>query len=78
MKVINGAIEIMVIVMIRKGLGPDYAPKERIAYLDDVDTETSESDLKTMAVRQVEAKLYASEDYPLYGKNWYIKDVYQI
>lgn len=68
--------EFNVEVLIRKGLGPDWIRKNFPVGFDDVPEDLTESDLRQMAIRDVESKLYNSEDYKDYGKNWKIIEVY--
>jgi hypothetical protein len=63
---------------IRKGLGPEWVSKTHESTFDDIDPETPEFDLKRMAVYELETRLRASEDYPLYGKNWNIAEVNEV
>ncbi|MEM1323647.1 MAG: hypothetical protein AAGG75_25525 [Bacteroidota bacterium] len=63
-------------VEIRKGLGPEWVTKNFIQAYDDVPEEVPESEVKKWAVADTEKALYNSEDYPWYGKNWIIVDVY--
>lgn len=69
--------EFIVEVSIRKGLGPEWVTKNFPVGFDDVDPGVPEYHLKQMAIREVESKLYNSEDYPYYGKNWSIIEVHR-
>lgn len=60
---------------IRKGLGPDTFLKDIGVFFDDLDPETSKSELNQMAINEAELQLYKSEDYHYYGKNWHVVDV---
>jgi hypothetical protein len=61
--------------MIRKGLGPEYKEKVIEVGLDDIEPDTSDAELKSMAKLEAESYLSKSEDYPLYGKNWYVGEI---
>lgn len=70
--------ELIVSVSIRKGLGPEWFTKNFSVGFDDLPEETTSYEVRQMAIREVEEKLYGSEDYPRYGKNWVIQDVESI
>ena len=63
-------------VCIVKGLGPDTFNKVFEVAFHDIEPGTSDYDIKQMAQKEVETKLYKSEDYPLYGKNWEVVGIY--
>lgn len=60
---------------LRKGLGPEWVDKTIFVGLDDVDPETTEFELKQMAINEAESQLYRTDDYKTYGKNWQYKDI---
>lgn len=62
---------------IRKGLGPDWFDKNISVGLDDLPEDLTDKEIENMAINEAESYLYKSEDYPLYGKNWFIKEVYK-
>lgn len=68
--------EFNVEVLIRKGLGPEWVHKNFPVGFDDVPEYLTKYDLRQMAKREVESKLYNSEDYRSYGKNWKIIEVH--
>lgn len=61
---------------IRKGLGPDSFEKVIVVAFDDIPEDMEEVDIISMAKKEAETRLYSSEDYPLYGKNWILKEIY--
>lgn len=62
---------------IRKGLGPDFFQKTISIGLDDLPADISEFEVKEMAKQEAERELYNSEDYPWYGKNWAVVNIYE-
>jgi hypothetical protein len=66
--------QLVVEVQIRKGLGPEMMTKNFDVGFDDLPEETTWSEIKDMARREVESQLMRSEDFPVYGKNWTIVD----
>jgi hypothetical protein len=60
---------------IRKGLGPDFVNKTLFVGLDDLPEDLTDSEVQSIAVNQAEERFYKSEDYHLYGKNWYLRHV---
>jgi hypothetical protein len=67
--------EFVVIVSIRKGLGPEWIEKHFPVAFDDIDDDVSEYELKQWASWEVEKILHNSEDFAVYGKNWVIEEV---
>lgn len=65
-----------VLFSIRKGLGPEWLDKYIVVAFDDLPEDTSEWDVRQMARNEAELRLYNSDDYPVYGKNWTFKEVY--
>ena len=61
---------------IRKGLGPATSVKNVAVGLDDLEPELSVSEIREYAAAQAEAELCRSADYPLYGKTWTLRAVY--
>lgn len=64
-----------ILFSIRKGLGPEWMDKNFVAALDDLPDDLTETEIKVMAVNQIEETLYKSEDYYHYGKNWTVKEI---
>lgn len=65
-------VQLEVEVKIVKGLGPETLNKNFSVAYDDLPEEISEHEIKQMAKREVEGRLYNSIDYKDYGKNWEI------
>ncbi len=59
----------------RPGINGAPENREHESAFDDIDPETTDNELKNMAVREVENRFYNSIDYPLYGKFWQIIEV---
>ena len=64
-----------VIFEIRKGLGPDTFLKTIAVGFDDLPPDTTDYELRQMAILEAESYLYKSEDYHLYRKNWKVAEV---
>jgi hypothetical protein len=62
----------------RKGLGPEWEPRQTEVAFDDIDPETTDAELIRMAQMEVNTRFERSDDYRLYGKFWEITDVEEI
>lgn len=67
-------VQLEVEVKIQKGLGPETITKNFGVAYDDLPEETTKDEIKSMAKREVDSRLYNSIDYKDYGKNWEIID----
>jgi hypothetical protein len=67
--------ELIVVVSIRKGLGPEWQEKHFPVAFDDLPADLTDYEIKQMAKNEVEQGLYRSEDYSAYGKNWEIVEI---
>lgn len=68
----------IVYYLFRQGINGPKTGRETEVTFDDIDPETTDSDLRKMAIQEVDSRFYKSEDYPLYGKFWEITDVVEI
>lgn len=57
--------------------GPTENKTTEVAF-DDIDPETSDQELRRMAVMEVDQRFEKSDDFPLYGKFWEVTDVEEI
>lgn len=63
-------------VELRKGLGPETVTKNIEQFYDDVPEDVPEEEVRQWAINDTNDFMYKSEDYPLYGKNWQVIEVY--
>lgn len=60
---------------IRKGISNTWVAKTYSHFYEGIDESVPEIRVKKWAIRDTENYLYNTEDYPVYGKNWKIKEV---